>query len=152
MKRLPDRQSGVALLALLIGLVVMGLLLAATGEVWKTTVQREREKELLFIGMQFRTAIFSYRDNSPAGNREYPRTLADLLEDKRFPYPMRHIRRLYRDPMTNSDNWGLLKMGDRIIGVYSLSEAMPFKQSDFPKGLEALTGSASYQQWVFVAN
>lgn len=146
------RQQGVALLALLVAVAIMGTLFAATGEVWRTVAQRDKELELLFAGQQIRRAIMSYRDSSPPGAREYPRSLADLLEDKRFPYPVRHLRKIYRDPMTNSERWGYLMMGDRIIGVHSLSELSPMKQSDFPLSLEMFNGSTSYRQWVFVAN
>lgn len=139
-------------MALLAIVAIMGILLAATGEVWRTTSQRDKEAELLFVGQQIRKAILSYRDNSPVGVREYPRTLADLLEDKRFPYPVRHLRKLYRDPMTPSGQWGYLMMGDRIIGVHSLSEATPLRQANFPPGLEMFAGSATYRQWVFAAN
>lgn len=145
-----SRQSGVALIALLSAIVVMGVLLASVGEVWKTTAQREREEELLFVGVQIRNAIQSYKDKSPAGIREYPRSLSDLLEDRRFPTPVRHLRKLYRDPLTNSNDWGLLQMGDRIIGIYSLSESKPLKEANFPEGLASFSGSTSYRQWVFV--
>lgn len=152
MQRCVNQQSGVTLIALLVVIAIMGLLLASAGEVWQTTVRREREKELLFVGMQIRNAILSYRDRSPAGTREYPRNLSDLLEDPRFPYPVRHLRRIYRDPITNSTNWGLLMAGDRIIGVYSQSEATPFKQENFPPGLEIFAGRSSYREWVFSGN
>ena len=36
----------------------MGVALAGTGMVWHTQVRREKERELLFVGNQFRRAIF----------------------------------------------------------------------------------------------
>ena len=146
------RQQGVALMALLVVITVMGVLLTGAGEVWQTVGRREREKELLFIGMQYRNAILSYRDRSPNGTKEYPRSFEDLLQDRRFPYPVRHLRHIYRDPITNSLQWGQLMAGDRIIGVYSLSEQIPFKQDNFPPGLEVFSGRQSYREWIFAGS
>lgn len=143
------RQRGVGYLAVLFVLAALGFLLAGAGEVWDTAARRERERELLFVGQQYRNAIIAYRDRTPGVAKEYPRTLADLLEDRRFPFTVRHLRRLYRDPVTGGSEWGLIKAGDGIVGVYSLSPAVPLKQDNFPAGLEAFAGRASYREWVF---
>lgn len=144
-----DRQKGVALIALLVAMVIMGLMLSSAGQVWQTTSRREKERDLLFIGLQFRNAIASYRNATPGANKEYPRSLEDLLEDKRFPYPVRHLRKLYRDPITNSKNWGMILAGDRIVAIHSLSEETPLKKQNFPVGLETFAGVDSYRGWVF---
>jgi len=146
------RQRGVGYLLLMVVLAVMGVLLAGAGEVWKTTARRERERDLLFVGQQFRNAIIAYRDHTPGSAKEYPKSLADLLEDKRFPYTVRYLRRLYRDPITNSTQWGFVKAGDRIVGVYSLSPETPLKKDNFPQGLESFAGRGSYREWVFAGS
>lgn len=151
-RRLPSRQRGIGYLLLLFIVAAMGGLLAGAGEVWQTAVQRERERELLFVGQQIRDAIVAYHSRSPGALKEYPKSLADLLKDKRFPVTVRYLRRIYRDPMTNSTEWGLVKLGDGIIGVYSLSPGMPLKQDNFPIGLEAFIGRASYREWVFAGS
>lgn len=150
--RLSGRQRGVAYLLLLVVMAALGGLLAGAGQVWQTAGKRERERELLFAGQQIRQAIIAYRDHTPGAAKEYPKTLADLLEDKRFPYTVRHLRRLYRDPIANSADWGLVKAGDGIIGVYSQSAGTPLKQGNFPPGLEAFAGRASYREWMFIGN
>src|SRR5262245_44395213 len=93
-------ERGFTYLGILIAMALFGVALAATGEVWRTTAQREREQELLFVGNQFRTAFMNYYANTPAGKPRFPRTLDDLVEDSRFPVPRRHLRRVYADPMT----------------------------------------------------
>lgn len=145
-------QLGIGYLLLMVILAVMGVLLAGAGEVWQTTARRERERQLLFVGLQYRNAILAYRDHTPGRAKEYPRSLADLLEDKRFPYIARHLRRIYRDPITNSTQWGFVMAGDRIVGVYSLSQETPLKQDNFPAGLETFAGRGSYREWVFAGS
>jgi len=115
--------------------------------VWQTIVQREREVELLFVGEQFSRAIESYYRQSPGGP-QLPRSLDDLLLDERFPMVRRHLRRIYRDPMTGSTEWGLVRLGDRIAGIHSLSKDQPIKSAglDRPGFAEA----KSYEDWKFV--
>lgn len=144
-------QGGVGYLLVLFVLTGLGILLAGTSLVWHTTAQREKEAQLLFIGHQFRQALASYRDRSPDGTPSAPATLQELLEDKRFPTPMRHLRRLWRDPLTNRTDWGLLKQGDRIVGVHSLSPARPLRTA-FEARDAAFAGTDSYAQWVFDAS
>jgi type II secretory pathway pseudopilin PulG len=144
-----QRPRGFSYLGLLIAVALMGIALAAVGEVWSTTAQRERERELLFVGGQFRQAIGRYYEASP-GVKQYPRKLDDLLEDKRFPVVKRHLRQIYLDPMTGKPDWGLLTQGDQILGVYSLSKDTPLKIANFQLADAFLADSTSYSQWRFV--
>ena len=141
-------QRGFGYLLVLFALAAVGLALAGVGQVWHTTAQREKEAELLFIGNQFRQAIGAYYAQTPGTIRQFPTRLEDLLEDKRFAVPRRHLRKLYRDPMTGTTQWGLAKAGDRIMGVYSLAEGTTFK-TDFQGRDASFAGATQYQQWVF---
>ena len=144
------RQRGVVLLALLVALTLLGIGLLNAVDVWTLSRQREREKELLFVGEQYRQAIRRYYSAAPgAAQRGYPTSLERLLEDDRYPIPVRHLRRAYPDPITGTADWGLLKVGDGILGVYSLSEAAPLKQAGFTRGNEAFKDATSYKDWVF---
>jgi hypothetical protein len=132
---------------------VAGLALASTSTVWHFEVQREKERELLFIGNQFRAALDRYAAAplSTLGPR-FPNRLEDLLLDNRTPARMRHLRRIYRDPMTGSAEWGLVRTADgQIIGVHSLSDAPVIKQANFAARDQGLTGKGTYRQWVFMA-
>jgi type II secretory pathway pseudopilin PulG len=142
-------QSGFAFFLLLAFVAVMGIGLAAVAQVWSTAVQRERERELLFIGSQLRAAVAQYYNESP-GAKQYPRTLDDLLEDKRFPTSRRHLRRVYIDPMTGKAEWGLVRYQGFLIGVHSLSEGTPVKSALFDPSDILLTGAAHYTEWRFV--
>ncbi|MDH5539826.1 MAG: type II secretion system protein [Rhizobacter sp.] len=151
----PSGQSGrgVVLLALLLALALGGIALMAAADVWSLTRQRAREQELLFAGSQIRLAIQRYYFGAPPGTtRMLPASLQDLLEDDRYPMPVRHLRRLYPDPITGSTEWGTLRVAERIAGVYSLSEKQPVKQAGFGYGYEHFNGRAAYTEWVFSAS
>ncbi len=144
------RQRGFGYLMVLFALAAMGLTLAGAGEVWHTAARRDKEAELLFVGQQFRLALASYRDRSPVGSPTAPATLEELLQDRRFPMPVRHLRRVWRDPLTNDTAWALVKAGDRIVGIHSRSTAEPVRTA-FESRDAAFAGKASYNQWVFEA-
>lgn len=117
---------------------------------WHSEAVRSREADLLFVGGQFRQAIRSYYEASPEAARTFPRTVDDMLEDKRLPAVRRHLRRLWRDPMTNQTAWGFVRLPDgQITGVYSLSDGVPRRATGFPEGMEALESAATYRDWVF---
>jgi len=144
-------ERGFGYIGLLIAVAVLGVTLAATGEVWRTAAKRERERELLFVGAQFRDALASYAGATPAGQPPYPRTLEDLLEDGRTRVVRRHLRRIYSDPMTGKTEWGIIDApGGGIAGVHSLSEARPLKSGGFHAKDAKLEGAERYSDWKFV--
>src|SRR5207253_3118442 len=92
-------------------------MLAAAGEVAATAGQRERETQLLWVGHEYRAAIGRYWRQK----RVYPQTLEDLLgAAPDAPVQVRHLRRLYPDPMTNAVDWVLVPAPNGgIMGVAS---------------------------------
>ena len=147
----PPRQSGLVMLALLLALLLSAVLMMQAAETWVTTLKREREAELLFVGAQYRLAIRRYYLGAPSGQpRRFPAQLEDLLEDTRYPVPVQHLRRLYADPITGTADWGLVRSGDRIAGVYSQSQDKPLKQTGFEPANVAFEGRDAYKEWVFM--
>jgi len=144
-------ERGFTYLGLLLIVAVMGAGLAAYGELWSHANQREKEKQLLFVGHQIRDAIASYYNKSP-GAKVYPKKLADLVEDKRFPVPMHHLRRVYADPVTGSTEWKLVAApGDAgIMGVASTSEEAPVKTGNFAVKDQDFENADQYAKWAFV--
>jgi hypothetical protein len=116
----------------------------------RTTQQREREAQLLWVGAQYRQAIGSYHAASPGSIQQFPRTLQDLVEDKRFPTPRRHLRRLYADPITGQPDWTLVLEQGAIVGVASRSLREPLKQAHFSSKDGGFTGMRSYAEWRFL--
>jgi type II secretory pathway pseudopilin PulG len=144
-------QCGVTYLALLFLVALMGVVLGATGIVWKTAQQREKERELLFIGDQFRKAILLYYEKTPGAKKQYPKSLNDLLKDDRFASPQRHLRKIYFDPMTRKTEWGLAVAPDGgIMGVYSLSNEPPIKTGNFSLANQSFEGKTKYSEWQFI--
>ena len=120
--------------------------------------RHEREQELLFVGAQFRSAIASYYVAIPGAMR-YPPSLADLLQDPRFPTVRRHLRKLFTDPVTGATEWGLVEAPEGgIMGVYSLSPREPGKRENFDMTNDSFNAMVerarpetySYRDWRFV--
>lgn len=148
---LQGTQRGLTYLALLFVIAIMGATLALGGTVWHTAQQREKERELLFVGAQFRQAIVAYYHASPGGVNRYPRQLADLVKDPRFPGVRRHLRRIYTDPMTGKASWGVVRSFDGgVIGVHSLSEQAPIRRHFSGEPYREFTGKARYADWKFI--
>ncbi|BAN36633.1 hypothetical protein SCD_n02834 [Sulfuricella denitrificans skB26] len=145
--------GGFTYIGVLIAVVFIGVALAATGTVWQQTRQREKERELLFIGNQFRQALEGYYENPPPGKaKKFPQKIEDLLQDDRYPGVKRYLRVIYRDPMTGSPEWGLLKGADQgIVGLYSLSDGEPIKTANFDPEDVGLVGKHRYYEWRFIA-
>lgn len=159
-------EKGSIYIWMLFTVTIAGILLAATGQVWQVKAQREKEKELLLVGEQFRQAVMSYYNSVSGGEKKYPQSLEDLLLDKRGPSPERHLRKIFLDPMTKTTEWGLVEepvpeqssgssarvsrsdLG--IIGVYSLSRQGPIKSENFPDHYSTFAEASTYQDWQFV--
>jgi len=116
-----------------------------------TTERREKEAQLLLVGQAYRTAIFNYYQNSPGSNKTFPPELDALLLDQRATRTSRPLRKLFRDPITGSTEWGVVRSGSGgVMGVYSLSTQVPFKTNGFPPELVGFANANSYQAWRFV--
>lgn len=146
----PNTVLGFSYIGLMIFIAISGVALAGVGVVWSQDQQREREKELLFVGEQFRQAIGSYYENTPSNIKQYPNKLEDLLQDSRLPNLKRHLRQIYDDPMTNSSKWGLELQQAQIVGVYSLSDLKPIKKKGFPNLYEKFSDFSKYSDWKFI--
>ena len=145
------RQQGYTYLLILFAVAFLGVGLASAGVVWHFAQQREKERELLFVGSAFRAAIARYYEGTPGAVKQYPRELSDLIKDPRFPSIQRHLRKIYRDPITWKTEWGTARTPTgEIMGVYSLSTEKPIKVSGFRAAEQSFTGKTSYAEWKFV--
>jgi type II secretory pathway pseudopilin PulG len=142
-------SRGLTYLGLLLTIAIVSAVLASAGVVWHTQAQREREQELLFVGGEIRKAIGRFYNNG--GARQYPQTLDELLRDPRDPGVVRHLRKLYHDPIIGGSEWGLVRgPGDRIMGVYSPSDEQPIRQANFEPADAAFEGREKYSEWQFI--
>ena len=161
MRRFEIDDEGFTYVALLLAIVFFGLGSVGVARVLASSERGEKERELLFVGQQFRNAIGAYYTSGPGVSR-YPETLEQLLADPRFPTLIRHLRRIYPDPVTGQSEWGLVMAPEGgIMGVYSLSEREPMKRANFEPPNQVLNEAAamaetreglsySYRDWRFV--
>lgn len=144
-------QFGFTYVGLLIIVAILGLTLMLASTLWSFSQQREKERQLLFVGNQFRYAIAQYYERSPGNIKAYPVKLEDLLQDNRFVSIKRHLRKIYRDPITNTTNWGIVSAPEGgIMGVFSLSKSRPIKQDNFLQINSDFQGAKEYSEWKFV--
>ena len=149
--RIHRTNAGFTYIGLLIAVALMGILLVSMATVWHQVQQQENERQLLFIGNQFRQAIGSYYESTPSQVKQFPKKLEDLIEDKRTPFIARHLRKIFHDPFTGSIEWGLVKGADEgIVGVYSKSDVEPLKKANFSKTFAMFEGMKHYSDWQFV--
>ncbi len=140
-------EAGFTYIGLLVLVALIGFALAAAGEVTATVAKHERERELLFIGHQYRDAIARfYRQN-----HRFPDTLAELVTaDTGGAQPAHYLRHLYLDPMTRAADWTLVPApGAGIGGVASASMQVPLKQAGFDDEDIDFDKAKTYAGWVF---
>ena len=117
---------------------------------WSEQSRRAREDELLRIGDAYAKAVASYRANSAGSERPYPPSLESLLEDKPFVSAVRHLRKLYADPVSGGKEWGLIRAPDGgVAGVYSQSEMTPRRQVPVALAHARLAAASRYSDWKF---
>jgi type II secretory pathway pseudopilin PulG len=144
------RLAGFTYVGLLITIALMTSSLAVVAPVWEVASRRNKETELLFVGGEFRRALIGYAKFGTSDADRYPKTLEDLVKDPRFAGNRRLLRRVYRDPITDSTDWGLLRNPQGgITAVFSKSEKEPLKQANFSKSDKDFEGKTKYAEWVF---
>jgi len=149
--RLAHGIRGFTYIGLMLMIVLIGIVLAATGVIWSAQRTREKETELLFIGDQFRKAIVTYHAHNLNVGDGFPKSFDELIQDPHQATVQRYLRKVYTDPFSGKPEWGLVKArSGGIIGVYSLAPGIPRRQAGFPALYDAFTGADSYEKWRFV--
>ncbi len=98
-------DEGYVLLGIAIGLVIMGIFVAAAVPVWDHVIQRDREEELLWRGRQYVQAIERYQRKYPGA---FPANLDVLVEEK-------FLRKAYEDPMSEEGEWRILRQNSQEL-------------------------------------
>lgn len=151
-EKAPRKRAGAGFvyMGLLVFVAILGIGLSAAGVVFHQQAQREKEAQLLFAGDEIRRAIGLYYELSPGAVKQFPRTLDDLLLDRRYPGVQRYLRRVYVEPMTGTQDWVLMSAPDGgINGVHSAAQGRPLKTGNFPAGDEDFKDKDSYADWQF---
>ena len=87
----PD--AGYAMAVLLAGIAIMGIVWTLVVPVWKQSIQREKEAELIFRAGQYARAVALYQRKYA---NAFPPNVDVLLREK-------FLRKKYKDPVTNGD-------------------------------------------------
>ncbi len=150
MHRTPRAERGFTYLGVMFIIALMGLTGAMASVVWATAQRRDNERELVFIGRQFSAAIASYQRRPAVAPPRYPRTLEELVRDDRTPTPVRHLRKIYVDPITGDSKWGLVRAPDGgIVGVHSVSDREPFPRAKVGPDFKPPPNAKTYRDWMF---
>ena len=91
-------DHGYVLIILMMVVLVLAIGLTVAIPVYQTELQREKEAELIFRGRQYVEAVRLFQMKTPG---TFPSSLKELEEKKL-------IRRLYKDPMTDSGEWNVV--------------------------------------------
>jgi general secretion pathway protein G len=118
------RQSGLTLVELIVAFTILLVLATMAIPLARYKVRRDKERELTYALREIHTAIDKFKDDMDAGkigpakldSDNYPESLDQLVEgakavgavDKKIKY----LRRIPKDPMTNSKEWGLRSTRD----------------------------------------
>jgi len=149
-------QRGLTLVELIVAFTIMSLLSAMAVPLARYKVRRERERELRYALREIRTAIDKYKDMADAqkfgpikmGTEGYPEDLNILAEGVKLTgtvdKKIRLLRRMPRDPMTGSTDWGKRALqddpkstswgGQNVFDVYT-------------KSMEKAPDGTPYSEW-----
>ena len=102
------RQEGYTLAALMILIMVMSIMMAIAVRGWTTYVQREKEQEAIFRGLQYAEAIRVFQQR----HGRLPTQLEELIKVE-----PRSIRQLYPNPLHEGGAWGMLMQAQAGAGA-----------------------------------
>ena len=117
-------QRGLTLVELIVAFTIMLILTTMAVPMARYKVRRDRERELRYALREIRTAIDKYKDMSDsgqlppakAGTEGYPETLEILVDGVKkagqVDQKVKFLRRIPKDPFTNSTEWGKRSMQD----------------------------------------
>ena len=149
-------RRGLTLIELIVAFTIMALLTAMAVPLARYKVRRDRERELRYALREMRTAIDKYKDladRNQLGPQEaesdgYPESLDILVEGVKLAgtvdKKVRLLRRIPKDPLTNSYEWGKRSTRDDPKGT-SWGGQNVFDV--YTKSLEKAGDGTPYAEW-----
>lgn len=136
-------QSGMTLVELIVAFTIMLILTTMVLPLARVKVRREKERELRFCLREVRSAVDRYKDACDTGklgppkveSECYPPDLQTMVDGVKMQgtadKKIRFLRRIPKDPMTGTAEWGMRSMqddptsqswgGQNVFDVYSKS-------------------------------
>ncbi len=117
-------QGGLTLVELIVAFTILALLTTMSVPLARYKVKRDRERDLRWALHEMRTAIDKYKDmadrgelgQQKLGTEGYPESLEILVEGVKktgsVDTKIKFLRRIPRDPITNTFDWGKRSMQD----------------------------------------
>jgi general secretion pathway protein G len=149
-------QRGFSLIELIVAFSILITLTAMAVPLARYKVRRDKERELHHALVEIRLAIDKYKDAADKGEigplkietEGYPETLEMLVEgvkksgqvDKKYKF----LRRIPKDPMTNTTDWGKRSMQD---DPKSTSWGGQCVFDVFTKSTERARDGTNYSDW-----
>ncbi len=97
-------EAGFTLVLFVVAIALMAIFMGVAVQSISFQMQREKEAELIFRGEQYVEAIRLFKKRHGAS----PMRLKDLWEHKN----PRIMRKKWKDPITDSESWGLVFLGE----------------------------------------
>src|SRR3954471_18532089 len=115
-----NREHGLTLVELIVAIAILAILTSAAVPLARTTVRREKERELRRDLWEMRDAIDRYKDAADrgafqikVGTEGYPPDLDTLVDGVDVQgKKVRFLRHIPTDPMTGKAEWNLRSMQD----------------------------------------
>jgi general secretion pathway protein G len=117
-------QVGLSLVELIVAFSILSLLCTMAVPLARYKVKRDKERDLRWALHEMRTAIDKYKDDADANKlgpakmdtMGYPESLEQMVEGVKqagkVETKLKYLRRIPKDPMTNSFDWGRRSMQD----------------------------------------
>lgn len=121
------RQAGLTLVELIVAFSIMLILTSMSVPLVRARIRRDRERELRIALSDLRHGIDKFKDAADKGqiaptaitpdSQGYPLKLSDLVDGVKgtgtnADVKLKFLRRIPRDPMTKSTEWGMRSMQD----------------------------------------
>jgi type II secretory pathway pseudopilin PulG len=164
-------ESGFSLVALMAGITITLVLMAAAVPTWQHVMQDDKEQELLFRGGQIADSIGRFQKKNGGA---LPASLEVLVKG-------RFLRKAYKDPMVPDGKWRFIRQGEALapgrpapgtgtgptttttttttlarqpmgpMGPGSIGGFIGVASRSTRKSLRVMNGAKSYDTWLFIA-